>query len=99
LKYYCVINKTNKKISYGDTNEQTAKDYLAQFCDDTCELITLETEPLTPKVGFRPIVAHVIIKNKDAKNKLIATTAGGGNEFYIDYIQSLRSYNIEQFNG
>lgn len=54
LKYYCVINKINKKISYGDNSEQTAKDYLDQFCDDTCELITLESVPLDAVVRQKP---------------------------------------------
>ena len=47
-----------------------------------------------PKAEFTPMVAHVVIKNKEAENKLEQIL--NGNEFYIDYSQSLTSYKAEQ---
>lgn len=68
--------------------------------NDACDRILREYESsqlktlVMPKAEFTPIVAHVVIKNKEAENKLERIL--NDNEFYIDYTQSLLSYKAEQ---
>ncbi len=66
---------------------------------DKRELVIIETcsdiaDNLSAEKQFIPIVAHVVIKTKEAEDQLEKIL--DHNEFYIDYTQSLKSYEAEK---
>ena len=96
--------ETTVKITWDEPQDENwlcpenIKLALLSYCTNTKfeveKVIPLEL-PVKPASEFIPIVAHVIVKNREAINNLENLCAGNGNEFYIDFVQSLTSYKAK----
>lgn len=89
-----IARMIEKELRYTSGWKISEEEYSAKCLLLAGKIISQIQIPAVQKKEFIPIVAHVVIKNEEANNKLERILTG--NDLYIDYTQTLTSYKAKR---